>query len=77
MFEELGMGFIVSMLGDLNLDTSMFVRLRIDSAPVMPLRLEFGNPPKMNLIHSLQYMQYVLGNGYFDPRWDSSALSEN
>jgi hypothetical protein len=69
-FEHLGTGFIISQLARANLDRSVLVRVRADAAGLTPIRSVYGRAENLEMLNSLQYMQYVIGNGYFDPRWD-------
>ncbi len=70
VFEDYGSAFLISMLEPATLDQDILVRLRADATGTDPIRAHFGTADNLELLNSLQYMQYVLGNGYFDPRWD-------
>jgi hypothetical protein len=69
-FEDYGTGFLIHQLKPSTLNRSLLARIRADGSGVDPIRESFGTAENLDLLNSLQYMQYVLGNGYFDPRWD-------
>ena len=69
-FERMGTGFLISQLGSENLSRAILVRVRAYATGLDEISSIYGSSDNLDLLNSLQYMQYVIGNGYFDPRWD-------
>jgi len=67
-FQELGMGFLISLLDHRSLGKNVFISLHASSKDTKPINFEFGDHELKELYQELQYVQGVLNNRSFDMR---------
>ena len=67
-FQELGMGFLVSLLDHRTLGKNVFISLHASAKDTKPVNFEFGDHELKELYQELQYVQGILNNRSFDMR---------
>lgn len=71
LFKEVGLGFLISLLPEAELDQLLAVVIRLEANDTEALTVELlGDTPQRELYQSLLYVQSVLNNRSFDMRTD-------
>lgn len=77
LFEKVGVGFLISLLDQNNLEDNLFITLKLHAFETEEITFKFGDQKFSDLYHELQYAHNAINNRSWDLRLSTGSESES